>query len=269
MTYSDFAGAAQLEVIQSLRLMSSVRYNSSDPSHVAQLMDLWAAAHESSGKEVSPKSERWKELGFQGSDPATDFRAAGLFGLQSLVYFARHRHNILAEHLMTQKEQPGLAFPWAATALNVHFLLVGRLLLYDPKRDVQMVLPGGDSESGDDCGESDLAREDLRTMCWLVCDAETQAKGGGCDAFHELFSCAMQICELLWQQLLIRVDREKEKVLAEGGADAALQVLPAILRFNQECLGPLWSRVRALLEQAPTDLNELRQLCEVEIGRPC
>lgn len=36
-------------------------------------------------------SERWKELGFQGTDPSTDFRGAGLFGLSQLVYLVE-RH---------------------------------------------------------------------------------------------------------------------------------------------------------------------------------
>jgi ELMO domain-containing protein len=35
-------------------------------------------------------NERWKELGFQGTDPSTDFRGAGLFGLTQLVYLVEH-----------------------------------------------------------------------------------------------------------------------------------------------------------------------------------
>ena len=31
-------------------------------------------------------SEQWKELGFQGTDPATDFRGMGIFGLMCLQY---------------------------------------------------------------------------------------------------------------------------------------------------------------------------------------
>ena len=31
-------------------------------------------------------SKQWQELGFQGDNPATDFRGMGLLGLQCLVY---------------------------------------------------------------------------------------------------------------------------------------------------------------------------------------
>ncbi|CAJ1988283.1 ELMO/CED-12 family [Leishmania donovani] len=35
-------------------------------------------------------SDRWKEMGFQGTDPSTDFRGAGIFGLAQLVYLVEH-----------------------------------------------------------------------------------------------------------------------------------------------------------------------------------
>ncbi|GET88049.1 hypothetical protein, unknown function [Leishmania tarentolae] len=35
-------------------------------------------------------SDRWKEMGFQGPDPSTDFRGAGIFGLAQLVYLVEH-----------------------------------------------------------------------------------------------------------------------------------------------------------------------------------
>ncbi|KAK7197931.1 ELMO/CED-12 family [Novymonas esmeraldas] len=36
-------------------------------------------------------NDRWKEMGFQGRDPSTDFRGAGVFGLAQLVYLVE-RH---------------------------------------------------------------------------------------------------------------------------------------------------------------------------------
>ncbi|KAI4797796.1 hypothetical protein KUCAC02_024843 [Chaenocephalus aceratus] len=35
-------------------------------------------------------SKQWCEIGFQGSDPKTDFRGMGLLGLSNLLYFAEH-----------------------------------------------------------------------------------------------------------------------------------------------------------------------------------
>jgi hypothetical protein len=36
------------------------------------------------------KTPFWKEFGFQSENARTDFRAAGLFGLRQLVYFAEN-----------------------------------------------------------------------------------------------------------------------------------------------------------------------------------
>lgn len=43
-----------------------------------------------SEKLTSRVSEQWKDLGFQGNDPATDFRGMGLFGLSCLQYPTNH-----------------------------------------------------------------------------------------------------------------------------------------------------------------------------------
>ena len=49
-----------------------------------------------SEKLTSRVSPQWKELGFQGNDPATDFRGMGLFGLMCLQYPS----NQLSNHLL-------------------------------------------------------------------------------------------------------------------------------------------------------------------------
>ncbi|KAG5481284.1 hypothetical protein CUR178_06519 [Leishmania enriettii] len=40
--------------------------------------------------EAHSVSDRWKEMGFQGTDPSTDFRGAGVLGLVNLVYLVEH-----------------------------------------------------------------------------------------------------------------------------------------------------------------------------------
>jgi len=37
------------------------------------------------GQLTSRVSDQWTDLGFQGHDPATDFRGMGLLGLQQLM----------------------------------------------------------------------------------------------------------------------------------------------------------------------------------------
>ncbi|GFY98082.1 ELMO/CED-12 family protein [Actinidia rufa] len=52
------------------------------------LKQLWRLAYPD--RELpSLKSELWKEMGWQGSDPSTDFRGGGYVSLENLIFFAK------------------------------------------------------------------------------------------------------------------------------------------------------------------------------------
>ncbi|XP_064158481.1 ELMO domain-containing protein 1-like isoform X2 [Anguilla rostrata] len=64
-------------------------YDCENPEHEHMLLKLW--------KTLCPNApltgritKQWCEIGFQGSDPKTDFRGMGLLGLHNLLYFAEH-----------------------------------------------------------------------------------------------------------------------------------------------------------------------------------
>ncbi|KAI7861284.1 ELMO/CED-12 family-domain-containing protein [Spinellus fusiger] len=63
-------------------------YDSFNPVHEALLLQLWDVLmpHTSLEHRIS---HQWTEIGFQGDDPATDFRGMGMQGLDDLVYFAQ------------------------------------------------------------------------------------------------------------------------------------------------------------------------------------
>ena len=46
----------------------------------------------------SRHTKQWQEIGFQGKDPATDFRGMGILGLYCLQYPHTHPHT----HIHTQ-----------------------------------------------------------------------------------------------------------------------------------------------------------------------
>lgn len=62
-------------------------------------------------------SERWKELGFQGTDPSTDFRGAGLFGLTQLVH-------LVEKHPEQWNTMLSPDFMTAAAGINVSMRLM-------------------------------------------------------------------------------------------------------------------------------------------------
>ena len=56
-------------------------YSKENTDHEAMLMQLWGTLkpQEELGERISKK---WIDVGFQGNDPATDFRGSGLLGLK-------------------------------------------------------------------------------------------------------------------------------------------------------------------------------------------
>ncbi|KAG0059546.1 hypothetical protein BGZ89_000316 [Linnemannia elongata] len=65
------------------------KYDSTNPAHERKLMLLWdlLRPHE---KLEGRYTKQWTEIGFQGKDPATDFRGMGMLGLDDLVYYAKY-----------------------------------------------------------------------------------------------------------------------------------------------------------------------------------
>ena len=60
--------------------------------HVALVHALWARTFPARPL-PAPRGPHWSELGFQGQDPATDFRAAGHLSAECLLHFAQHRQD--------------------------------------------------------------------------------------------------------------------------------------------------------------------------------
>ncbi|CAH7685661.1 ELMO/CED-12 family-domain-containing protein [Phakopsora pachyrhizi] len=59
------------------------------------------------------------EIGFQGTDPATDFRGAGLLGLDAMLVFARY-YGKEAQSLVSEAVDGGPSwYPWALASINI------------------------------------------------------------------------------------------------------------------------------------------------------
>jgi hypothetical protein len=97
--------------------LASTGYSSAERSHEELLRSLWTAAFPQ-----VPLPDRvgphWGDLGFQGKDPATDFRGAGLLGLQSLVHLAR-RYPTHVRHIIAGTELPFKGYPLAIAHIQV------------------------------------------------------------------------------------------------------------------------------------------------------
>lgn len=106
----------------------STAYDRLAESHEALLMRLWNASCPGIAL-VSRVSEQWKALGFQGNDPATDFRGMGLLGLKHLVFFAEKYPTDWRELLSSQTRRRERQYPVAVAGINLTYTLVNEVFL--------------------------------------------------------------------------------------------------------------------------------------------
>ncbi|KAG6538592.1 hypothetical protein ZIOFF_003716 [Zingiber officinale] len=103
------------------------------PSQEA-LRALWSAAY----PEVKLHdliSEQWKNMGWQGKDPSTDFRGGGFISVENLLFFARNYPKSFKDLLEKQNGERSLwEYPFAVAGVNITFMLIEML-------DLRLVLP--------------------------------------------------------------------------------------------------------------------------------
>lgn len=105
-------------------------YSSDNLTHEKLLLTLWSSLKPDCLL-TSRISKQWTEIGFQGSDPMTDFRGMGILALHNLVYFATH-YNSLAQQLMKNSYHKEFGYSLAIVAINLtglthHLLTSGHL----------------------------------------------------------------------------------------------------------------------------------------------
>nr|GEX17341.1 hypothetical protein [Tanacetum cinerariifolium] len=115
------------------------------------------------------KSELWKEMGWQGIDPSTDFRGGGFISLENLMFFAQTYPEAF-QNLLNKREgdRAEWEYPFAVAGINISFMLVQML-------DIQSGLPT--SLSG------------IRFLQFLSIDES---------AFDELYCVAFKLMDIQW-----------------------------------------------------------------------
>ncbi|KAH9733476.1 ELMO domain-containing protein [Citrus sinensis] len=73
-------------------------------------------------------SEQWKEMGWQGKDPSTDFRGGGFISLENLLYLARNFPKSFQDLLRKQEGDRSVwEYPFAVAGVNITFMLIQML----------------------------------------------------------------------------------------------------------------------------------------------
>ncbi|OVA14947.1 Engulfment/cell motility [Macleaya cordata] len=117
----------QEECLRRLQKRIEVQYDSSNPEHQETLRALWNAAYP--GEELRGLiSEQWKEMGWQGKDPSTDFRGGGFVSVENLLFFARTYWKSFQDLLQKQEGDRAMwEYPFAVAGVNITFMLTQML----------------------------------------------------------------------------------------------------------------------------------------------
>ncbi|XP_067948654.1 ELMO domain-containing protein 1-like [Watersipora subatra] len=102
-------------LVQDLDTLRSEKYD--EAQHGAELLDLWATLKPDDALEQR-FTRQWGDIGFQGTDPASDFRGMGLLGFYNLIYFSK-QHTALARHTLVQSVHPKYGYSFAIVGINL------------------------------------------------------------------------------------------------------------------------------------------------------
>eukprot|EP00669_Euglena_mutabilis_P009849 TRINITY_DN4663_c0_g1_i1.p1 TRINITY_DN4663_c0_g1~~TRINITY_DN4663_c0_g1_i1.p1 ORF type:complete len:350 (+),score=79.52 TRINITY_DN4663_c0_g1_i1:147-1052(+) len=112
---------------QALERLRATAYDASNPGHEQLLVKLWAKTFPSIRLD-GRISEQWKDLGFQGTDPATDFRGGGILSLLMMIYTADY-HTPVVRTILRDLPPTDMKswYPYAVASINLTCDLMRRV----------------------------------------------------------------------------------------------------------------------------------------------
>ncbi|CDH52820.1 elmo domain-containing protein 2 [Lichtheimia corymbifera JMRC:FSU:9682] len=109
--------ASTYQLMHLVNERAHTKYDSTNPLHEQKLLKLWKCLMPDTELEAR-MTRQWGEIGFQGNDPATDFRGMGLQGLDDLVYYAS-THPESAQQTFLSSRHPVSWYPFAIVGINI------------------------------------------------------------------------------------------------------------------------------------------------------
>ncbi|CAL8140090.1 unnamed protein product [Prunus armeniaca] len=184
-------GDYSLSPLQEQRLLRlqarlQVPFDENRPDHQEALKALWRAAF----PDVALQgliSEQWKEMGWQGSNPSTDFRGCGFISLENLLFFAR-TYPVSFRRLLFKEDgkRATWEYPFAVAGINISFMLIKMLDLCSAK---PRCLPGINFVRL--LGEDEAAFDVLYCIAFEMVDAQWLAMHASYMQFNVILSLSL------------------------------------------------------------------------------
>ncbi|ORX52822.1 hypothetical protein DM01DRAFT_1383976 [Hesseltinella vesiculosa] len=101
---------------------AGTKYDSTNDHHEEKLLQLWQ--HLMPATKLEHRlTKQWTDIGFQGQDPATDFRGMGIQGLDDMLYYCK-TYPDSAQRTFLTSQHPVSWYPFAIVGINIsHFTL--------------------------------------------------------------------------------------------------------------------------------------------------
>ncbi|KAI8562630.1 hypothetical protein RHMOL_Rhmol03G0049900 [Rhododendron molle] len=167
--------------LKNLQQRLQVPFDGSLVEHQDALKQLWRLAYPD--RDLPPlKSELWKEMGWQGSDPSTDFRGGGYISLENLIFFAKMYPDAF-QNLLHKRDgsRAEWEYPFAVAGINISFMLAQMLDLQSGKpnslagvRFLELLI------------EDEMAFDNLYCVAFQMMDAQWLAKRASYMEFNDV-----------------------------------------------------------------------------------
>eukprot|EP01041_Mallomonas_annulata_P009428 gene9427-19581_t len=106
-------------------------YTETNPRHCSAIADLWNALFP--GTAFQRNSAKWKEAGFQNTDPIADLRASGILALRTMSFLCERHIQRTQTMLSNNKANIKTNYPFAVVGINLTLMLGDMIGLRDQK----------------------------------------------------------------------------------------------------------------------------------------
>ncbi|KAL1563593.1 ELMO domain-containing protein C-like [Salvia divinorum] len=164
-----------------LKQRLSAPFDGTCSDHQDALRQLWRLAYPDR-QLPALKAEAWKDMGWQGSDPSTDFRGGGFISLENLIFFAKTYPEAF-QNLLHKRDgdRSEWEYPFAVAGINISFMLAQMLDLQSGnpsklagQRFLQML------------SHDDMAFDNLFCVAFKMLDVQWVAKRASYMEFNEV-----------------------------------------------------------------------------------
>ncbi|KAL5213651.1 hypothetical protein ABZP36_002803 [Zizania latifolia] len=138
----------QEQRLQKLKERLNIPYDETRADHQEALRALWGASFKDA-ELSSLVSEQWKDMGWQGPNPSTDFRGCGFVALQNLLFFAT-TYPVSYQRLLLKQQgmRATWEYPFAVAGVNVSYMLIQLLELNEGSAGINKDAAGERAISG-------------------------------------------------------------------------------------------------------------------------